>query len=193
MKKSLLSIFIVCGLLTALSVQQAKAQADVGLRAGVNFSNYNDLPDGFEPDSRTGYMVGGYVDFSVPMSPFSIQPEILYTQKGYEQGGVTLKSDYLEVPVLAKFSFLPGPIQPHIYLGPYAGFALNSEASGGGVSIDTEDAQTDFGGIIGGGADINAGVTKFNIGIRYGFGLVDAYEGGQGKNSVLSIVAGISL
>lgn len=193
MKKSFLSIFIVCGLLTALSVQHANAQADFGLRAGINYANYNDLPDNFDPDSRTGFMVGGYLDLTIPMSPFSIQPEILYTQKGYEEGGATLKSDYLEVPVLAKFSFAPGPIQPHVYLGPYAAFSLNSEVSGGGVNVEIDDAQTDFGGVVGAGTDINAGVTKVNLGLRYGFGLIDAYEDGEGKNSVFSIVAGISL
>lgn len=192
MKKSFLSIALIIGLLTTFSIQQAQAQVDFGLRAGLNFTNINDSPSNFDPDSRSGFMVGGYLNFTAPMIPFSIQPEAVYTQKGYESGGATLEVDYLEIPVLAKFNLIPGPISPHIYLGPYAGFVLNSEATGGGISINIDNAQTDFGGIIGAGADINAGVTKLNIGARYGFGLVDIIDGAQGKNSAISIVAGIS-
>lgn len=193
MKKLFLSILVIFGLLTAFCVQQVNAQADFGLRTGVNFSSYNDVIDDVDQDTRTGLMLGAYLDISIPTIPFSIQPEVLYTQKGYEEGGATLKSDYLEVPVLAKFSFAPGPIQPHIYLGPYAAFPINTEGPGGGVSVFVDDTQTDFGGIAGAGTDINAGVANLNLGVRYGFGLVDAFENGQGKNSVFSVVAGISL
>lgn len=192
--KKLLSLICVIALVSAAGVTTANAQSPLnfGLRAGLNFANYNDLEDG-DLDSRTGLVVGGYLNFKIPMSPVSIQPEALYSQKGAEDGGTTIKVDYLEVPVLAKFSFAPGPATPHVYFGPYVGFVLNSEVSGDGQSISIDNAQTDFGGIVGGGLDINLGVTKLNAGLRYGFGLVDAFDGGQGKNGVLSVVAGIDL
>jgi len=193
MKKLLALSFSALLCLSFLTPQQTRAQANFGLRAGLNFANINDRPDGFEPDSRTGVMLGGYLNVKVPMSPISIQPEALYSQKGYESGGATLKLDYLEIPVLAKFSFAPGPVQPHVYFGPYAGFVLNSEVSGNGISVDVDNTQTDFGGVIGAGADLNAGITKLNVGLRYSFGLVDAIDGTQGKNSALSIVAGFDL
>lgn len=192
--KKVLSLILVFAFVSVAGVTTANAQSPVnfGLRAGLNFANFNDL-DGEKPDSRTGFMVGGYLNFKVPMSPLSIQPEALYTQKGAEDGGATVKLDYLEIPVLAKFSFAPGPVTPHVYFGPYVGFVLNSEISGGGASISIDNAQTDFGGVVGGGLDLNLGVTKLNAGIRYGFGLTDAFDGGQGKNGVFSIVAGIDL
>lgn len=192
--KKLLSLICVIALVSAAGVTTANAQSPInfGLRAGLNFANFNDLEDG-DLDSRTGFLVGGYLNFKIPMSPVSIQPEALYSQKGAEEGGATIKLDYLEVPVLAKFSFAPGPATPHVYFGPYVGFVLNSEVSGNGQSISIDNAQTDFGGIVGGGLDINLGVTKLNAGLRYGFGLVDAFDGGQGKNGVFSVVAGIDL
>ncbi|MGD8427498.1 MAG: porin family protein [Balneolaceae bacterium] len=177
--------------LTSFSLPRAQAQ--LGIRAGINFANFHDNPGNFDPDSRTGLMIGGYYNFNIPMSPASIQPEVLYTQNGYEDGGTTLKLDYLQIPVLAKFTFAPGPISPKAYIGPYVGFVLNNEFSGGVVIQESDKAQTDFGGILGAGIDFNAGVTKLNLGIRYGFGFRDALERGQGKNSVLSIVGGISL
>lgn len=192
MKKILPQIGLLT-LITIFSLSSANAQSPVnfGLRAGLNFANFNDTENG-DFDSRTGLMVGGYLNFKVPMSPISIQPEALYTQKGAESGGTTVKLDYLEVPVLAKFSFAPGPATPHVYFGPYVGFVLNSEVSGGGASVDIDNAQTDLGGVVGGGLDINLGLTKLNAGVRYGFALTDAFDGGQGKNGVFSIVAGIN-
>lgn len=188
MKKLKLGYIFVIALVLSLGIQQTTyAQADFGIRGGVNFANYSDV-DG-DPDSRSGFMIGAYLDIGVPMAPFSIQPEVTYNQKGAESGGSTIEVDYIEVPVLAKFSFVPGPASPHIYAGPYAGFVLNSEVNGADFSDNTE---TDFGGIVGAGLDINAAVIKLNVGARYGFGLVDAFDGGQGKNSVFSIVAGIS-
>jgi hypothetical protein len=192
--KKLLAILCAIGLITAAGVNTAKAQSPVnfGLRAGLNFANFNDL-DGEKPDSRTGLMVGGYLNFKVPMSPISIQPEVLYSQKGAEEAGTTIELDYLEIPVLAKFSFAPGPATPHVYFGPYVGFVLKSEVSSGGASADIDNTQTDFGGIVGAGLDLNLGVTELNAGVRYGFGLTDAFDGGQGKNGVFSIVAGVAL
>lgn len=188
MKKFKLGSILVVGLVLFLGIQQTTyAQVDFGLRGGVNFSNFSDVDA--DLDSRTGFLIGAYLDIGIPMAPISVQPEVTYNQKGAELGGSTINVDYLEVPVLAKFSFVPGPASPHIYAGPYAGFVINSESNGTDISDMTE---TDFGGIIGAGLDINAAVLKFNVGARYGFGLVDAFAGGQGKNSVFSVVAGIS-
>jgi len=192
MNKSLITTALL-GILLLFSSQQVQAQSNFGFRAGLNIANFNDTPDNVDTDSRTGLMAGAYFNFKVPATPIAIQPEILYSQKGYEVDNATLELDYIEVPVLAKFMFAPGPIQPHVYLGPYVGFEVNSEVTGNNVSVAVDDANTDFGGIVGAGVDLNAGVTKLNIGARYGFGLVDAFDGGQGKNSVFSIVAGITL
>ncbi|HKK45954.1 MAG TPA: porin family protein [Balneolaceae bacterium] len=185
---SLIAVFLIA-LTTAFSIP--KAQAQLGLRAGVNFASYNDINGNVS--SRTGFLVGAYYELKVPMSPLSIQPEVTYNQKGAESSGTKIKVDYIEVPVLAKLSFSPGPITPHISAGPYAGFVVSSKAENGGTSVDINNAQTDFGGIVGAGIDINAGVTKLNLGARYGFGFADAFDGGSGKNSVFSIVAGLRL
>ncbi|NGP87215.1 porin family protein [Fodinibius halophilus] len=191
--KKLLIPLLLFATITIFSVNKAKAQAEIGIRAGVNYSNLNDQPDNLDPSNRTGLMLGGYLNLKVPMSPISIQPEVLYTQKGYKALGGTLKLDYIEVPVLAKFSFAPGPVQPHVYFGPYAGFVFNSEVSGGSLSIDLDNTKTDFGGVVGAGTDLNVGAAKLNIGVRYNFGLTSNLDiEDAGKNSVLSIVGGFS-
>lgn len=192
MKKAIITFTVIFGLLSIVSVQKSQAQVDLGLRAGLNFSNLYNTPDGTDLNSRTGLMIGGYLNFKVPMSPISIQPEVIYTQNGYEPSNdATLNLDYIQVPVLAKFSFAPGPAQPNVYFGPYVGFPVKSELSGNGISLETDNEQTDLGGIVGAGVDFNVGLATLNLGGRYGFGFTNAFDGGEGKNSVISIVAGI--
>lgn len=68
--KKLLSLICVAAFISASGFTTANAQSPVnfGLRAGLNFANFNDI-NGDRPDSRTGLMVGGYLNFKVPMSP----------------------------------------------------------------------------------------------------------------------------
>lgn len=201
--KKLLSLICVIALVSAAGVTTANAQSPLnfGLRGGLNIANLNNVDD---TDARTGFTAGAYFNFKVPMSPVSIQPEILYTQKGFEASGTvfgqqisaTTKLDYIEVPVLAKFSFAPGPVTPKVYFGPYVGFNVKAEAEveSGGQS-GTEDIKdsikdTDFGVVV--GAEVS--ISKLNVGIRYGAGLTKiAEDDSDGKNGVLSIVAGIDL
>jgi len=197
MKKLFLSIFLLSGLIIATAPD---AQAQLGIKAGLNSANFNDTDDSY--DSRMGLMAGLTYDFAIPMSPISIQPGVFYTQKGAEASaeGVEgkVKLDYVEIPVVAKFDFiLDNPmLTPHVYVGPYVGFNINaeselsSEAGSIGGDIDDVVKGTDFGVVVGAGADI----TQFNIGLRYSAGLTNIAEDDafDGKNGVFSIVAGIN-
>lgn len=197
MKKLLLSVFLLSGL---VFITTPSAQAQLGVKAGLNSANFNDTDA--STDSRMGLMAGLTYDFAIPMSPITIQPGVFYAQKGAESsteaGEGKIKLDYVEIPVVAKFDFiLDNPmLTPHVYFGPYMGFNINaeSELSGeeGSISgdIDDEVKGTDFGVVVGAGADI----TKFNVGLRYSAGLTDIAENDafDGKNGVFSIVAGIN-
>lgn len=192
MKKLLYTCLLMTGLLL---VNQATANAQIGIRGGVNFANVTGDVD--NTDARTGLMVGVYTSFAVPGSPISIQPEVLYSQQGYkmddpEFGEATAKIDYIKVPVLAKFSFGGGGmISPQIYAGPYIGFKANAKAEVDGEEQDIENIKsTDFGVSVGADLFINS---LFSLGARYSAGLTSiADEGGADvNNSVFSIVAGI--
>lgn len=196
-------LFTLCLLLTVgVVANQAIAQTGFGIRGGVNFANLNDI-DG-EVDSRTGFMAGLYFNFPVTNSPVSIQPEVLYTQKGFESGDDTFQLDYVEVPVLAKFNFITnGNITPNVYFGPYVGFNVSAEVDTGNgdglfgddTETDIEDGveNTDFGVTVGGGLDFG----RFDLGVRYNAGLTEVFEDGLidndsgAKHGVFSITAGI--
>ncbi len=192
---------ILCFLLTLIFIAtQAQAQIDFGIRGGVNFATFNDTE--FDVGTRTALLFGAYLNVPIPGSPISVQPEILYSQKGYERNGLTTEIDYIEVPVLAKFTYITdGLITPHIYFGPYMAFKVYVDqerpetivnADGPPfppfIGEDTVD-DTDFGVVAGGGVSIN----RFDIGVRYSVGLTPVLEGDDrsAKNGVVSIVAGV--
>lgn len=198
--KKLISLFLPI-LLTAVFTlaDHANAQNPInfGVKGGLNIANFNNIDD--DLDSRAGLMAGIVLDISLPASPAGIESGLYFSQKGAETAGgdVSIKVDYLEVPVLAKINFgPPAPVSPHLVVGPYAGFNLNSEteASVGGVDVEFDDDSvnsTEF-GIIGGlGADLNLVATTINVQARYGYGLTSVFEGTDAQNGVFSITAGI--
>lgn len=203
MKVTVLGMAMV--LIAGLTAQtNAQSPLSFGLKGGFNIAN---LAGGeFEADARFGFSAGAMVDISLPAVPFGIETGIYYTQKGGESSEEGFSSyvdlDYIEVPVLAKFRLgPPGPITPHLVVGPYVGFNINAEAgeSGfdGSVAVDISDEinSTEIGGAIGVGIDFNLGVTKLNARAQYGYGFTDifkdAVDGDGGKNAALSVTAGI--
>ncbi|GAB3292296.1 porin family protein [Hymenobacter humi] len=123
MKKS---AFLVASLLATAAVSSAQAQdgARFGFRAGANYSN---LAGNIENESTYNNKVGflGGVILNLPVTSdgfFSVQPEVLYSQKGFENkpteysrtlpllGTRTEKREgnvnynYLDVPVLLKIN-----------------------------------------------------------------------------------------
>lgn len=81
-------------------------EVNFGAKAGVNFANVSgeDVEDNI---TRTSFNVGAVVEFEIS-DKFSIQPELIYSAQGAkleEESDVdlTLKLDYLNVPVIAKF------------------------------------------------------------------------------------------
>ena len=79
-----------------------------GLKAGINISNvYDSQGEQFNADSKLGLAAGVFV--ALPLGKyFGVQPEILFSQKGYKGSGSLLGSDYsysytsnyIDVPLL---------------------------------------------------------------------------------------------
>lgn len=192
MKKLLLAVVVI--MLALGSTNTAQAQDNpFGFHIGINSANFVDRPSGTQTDPRTGMLVGIYLTYQLPAIPVSIQPETLYSQKGFKSGNTTLKIDYLEVPVLVKVNFGSGRIQPHVYAGPYFGFPINSKLEGSNATFQVDNVETDIGVVLGAGTDVMVGLTKLDLGARYSFGRDDAIQNTPGKNSVFSIVAGVKL
>jgi hypothetical protein len=205
MKKLRLTLLSTALLFFAGTFTHAMAQSPVsfGLQGGMNISNLTGAED--DLDARFGLTAGAVLDISLPMMPFGIQSGVFYTQKGAkisdEDGDATFRFDYIEVPVMARFQLgPPGPITPHLVVGPYIGFNINSEVEGSfngasvSIELDDETRSTEIGGTIGVGLDFNLGITKLNAMARYSYGFTTVFdsdfEDGE-RNAVLSVTVGI--
>lgn len=208
LKRTAIALGIILISLTFISSSTAQAQPNIGVKGGVGFANMNGVD--YEMDSRTGLAIGAYTNLALSNSPIVIQPELLYTQKGYAGTGTisiggaqvanadfTFKFDYIEVPVLGKASFDAGgsSVLPYAFAGPYLGFNVNAEAdietNNGSGTEDVSDqvSSTDLGLVIGAGATVS---NSINISARYEAGLTETIDGTDAKNGALMFTAGYS-
>ncbi|MBI3520876.1 MAG: PorT family protein [Bacteroidetes bacterium] len=117
MKRVILSIAAVLSLAVNSFAQENttdfRDKLTFGLKAGLNFSNvYDAKGEEFTTDPKFGLAAGAAL--SIPIGKYiGIQPEVLFSQKGFVGRGkilgsgysVTRTSDFIDVPVL--FTFKP--------------------------------------------------------------------------------------
>jgi hypothetical protein len=127
-------------------------------RLGLTLSTVKaDSEEDAEPKSTIGFTVGA--GFNIPVNEmFSVQPELNFIQKGFkieesysedldgyvykEETEVKLTVNYLELPVLAKFSF--GTDTKFFFVaGPSLGFGLGGKAKIDYSYSETYNGQTD--------------------------------------------------
>lgn len=191
--KTISGVLTLLALLISTSPIKAQSPIKAGITGGLNIANMNDT-DADDLENRFGFRGGVFAKFKIPATPMAIQPELVYTQKGFDVDNGTAKLDYIEIPVLAKFGFItPGPVNPEVFFGPYMAFNMNAEAAGDNITINVEDAvnKTEFGVTVGAGVDIG----RFNVGGRYSAGLTNVFDddsGTDGKNGVFSIVTSVA-
>lgn len=115
MKKVILVFAFATFMFGSIFAQKSSAdfreKLSFGVKAGVNLSNvYDSQGEQFNADSKLGLAAGVFV--ALPLGKyFGIQPEILFSQKGYKGSGSILGSDYsfsytsnyIDVPLLLAF------------------------------------------------------------------------------------------
>lgn len=154
--------FFLVNTLLLLSFFAKSQSISVGLRAGVNVASASQSSidqiksliqfpgNDTRLESIIGYHAGLIVRIGGPF--FSIQPEILYSQYGARVVSSTnlaqLKSNVLEIPLLAKYTFGHRNTRFFINGGPFIDYALNGKyiVSGqiGSIPINlTQDVRFD--------------------------------------------------
>ncbi|MEI7508684.1 MAG: porin family protein [Flavobacterium sp.] len=188
MKKAILMIAMVTLTVTSsyaqsepstMSTSSNRDKLFFGLKIGTNYSNvYDSQGQDFVADAKFGLAGGGFV--SIPIGTyFGIQPEVLFSQKGYKSSGsflgssysMTRTTDYLDIPILVAFK----PIESvSILFGPQFSYLLKQkdDFTGGSISVDQEQTYTNdnyrkntF--CLTGGVDLN--VDHLVIGLRAGW------------------------
>lgn len=202
--KRFISVLSLCFLLASVSL----SQFGFGAKGGIDFATIGGADAISTSKTRTGFAVGAYAEFNIPFL-LTIQPEVLYTTKGFELDGSILPDGptsliatntytYLEVPVLLKY-VLPVPmVKPSLCVGPEVAFLLAARSKykriDGGTNDDdykSRTTSTDVGAVFGASAHI----LFVDVDIRYDLGLKTTIKDGSGKvyNRVWSIMVGIPL
>jgi Outer membrane protein beta-barrel domain len=177
-----------------------------GFKGGMNISNVRADPQELEESgSLRGYVLG--IWWGLPLSHrLMIQAEALFSMKGDSESaaGFTTSTHlgYFELPVLAKFGFLPdAPVQPSFFAGPSLAFNVSASSSLEGedseVDVDVKDqvGGFDLGLVIGGGLDFVRGGRTFGVDMRYTRGLRDVEDGenGSAHNEAITVMGSIGL
>lgn len=198
MKKLLLPI---CLLLAGVVTSNAQGVA-IGVRAGLNLANQSITASGLSssPDSKTGYLVGGYATIMFS-DKLGVQPELFLSSVGSTwpsslTGGPseTLRLNYVSIPVLLRYNVAANF---HLLAGPQIGILASAKGIAGS---NTQDLKSDFNsadisGTFGAGMDFG----PFNAGVRYNFSFSNtasdkgSFSGATVKNNVIQIVAGFKL
>ncbi len=205
MKKTIPAFLLIP--LLFLTLRTAQAQIRIGVQGGLSVPNLsggnNEISQGYT--SRLAPNFGITAEFGI-IDNFSIQPEINFDGQGGQRNGLqpitnlppqlpppstgyyyaSFKNmsilNYLEIPVLAKYSLGVSRIKFEVVAGPYIGFLLNATEktsgtssiyidkngdplvipfpNGGATPIESFDAST----------DVTSSINRVNIGIAGGVG-----------------------
>jgi len=202
----LLTLLLLCGL-TGYAQEEGPTRAQqnhnllsgldapnagFGLKAGVNFANLrgSDKDALGDVTGHTNFHAGVFAQIAFG-DFFSLQPELLYSRKGYERNDSTFRLNYFDVPLLAVFS-----LSEHIsvHLGPQGGIMIAAKEEG--TEVDLEPYNT-FG--YAAVAGLEGRIKRFRVGARYVHGLEDVrHQNSAGepinqdiKNSVVQVYLGI--
>jgi hypothetical protein len=188
MKNAIFMMAFVALATTGLKAQTTttadnRSKLTLGLKAGTNYSNvYDSQGENFVADGKFGVAAGAFV--VIPLGKiFGIQPEILYSQKGFKSTGIFLGTNYemtrttefIDIPLLVSIK----PVENiSLLFGPQFSYLMKQkdDFTGGSLSTTQQD-QFDNSNLrknilaLTGGADIN--IDHFVIGLRAGWDVKD--------------------
>lgn len=173
--KRFLSIIVV---FAALMFAGTKASAQIGhfgVIGGLTFSKAN--ASEIKNLNYTGFHAGVTYQLDLPLG-FSIQPELVYQQRGtkYDANTKDMHVGFLELPINIQW----GPdlvlFRPYLMLSPYVGYALTSKR----IITDNVVIKNDWDNInrfeYGIGLGIGVEVWKFQLSGKYCWSLGNVYD-----------------
>ncbi|MDQ3190872.1 MAG: PorT family protein [Bacteroidota bacterium] len=146
MKKLILTITAITFIITSINAQtDTRERILFGLKAGLNYSNvYDTQGEGFRADPKAGLAAGAFL--SIPIGKYlGLQPEVLFSQKGYKSTGTLLGTTYTHTRTT---SFIDIPLfvslKPSEFItllaGPQFSYLMNQKDvfSNGSISYEQE-------------------------------------------------------
>lgn len=191
-----------------MTLRDTREDFVIGAKAGINGSNvWDEKGQSFTADPRVGFVGGGFM--SIPVGRYlGVQPEVLFSKKGFRASGTLLGSGYtvdnvttwLDVPVLLQVkptSFLTvvgGPVYSYL-LRQRETYTWVNSAVEREQEFDNDNIRRNRMGLMI-GADFVA--APFIIGGRLGWDLQDNLGDGNTsqpryKNQWLQLTVGFQL
>lgn len=183
------------------------AQNSIGLRGGYSISTVKNYPlvlENFEVEEGLTYGNFNAILFEIGISPlFAIQPEINYLEKGgvirstsSNDFKFTLRFNYLEAPLLAKFRLGSGRLKGYVITGPSVGYAIDgkSKVTAGDINEEEKikfddsfgadgrkDNRFDISGVVGAGVQYKLGPGSIILDARatYDFNDFNDFNGNE--------------
>ncbi|MBU2019506.1 MAG: PorT family protein [Bacteroidetes bacterium] len=162
-----------------------------GLKAGINYSNvYDERGDEFVADPTVGFAGGAFI--GIPVGKFlGIQPEIIYSQKGFEGSGQFLGSPYnfkrtttyVDVPIQVQLkvseylTFLAGPQYSYL-ISQRDVFESTSSSYEQEKEFENDNVQKNIFGFVGG---LDIYIHKLTLSGRVGWDV--SHNHGDGSSS----------
>jgi hypothetical protein len=151
MKKIILLVVAVAFMANIINAQDnstdSREKLQFGMKAGVNFSNvYDSKNQEFNTDFKSGFAIGAFL--AIPIGTIiGLQPEILFSQKGYKVTGTFLTADYkfthttnyIDVPLL--FALKPSA-NVTLLAGPQYSFLIKQKDVFTSGSFTADEQQT---------------------------------------------------
>jgi Outer membrane protein beta-barrel domain len=180
--KKLLLVGVLLTTVTILGYSQTP-NVQFGLKAGVNVANL-DVSGGSDFDSRTSFHVGGLAHIHLSKH-FAVQPELYYSGQGGKNSDGTLKTDFINLPVLLQYMAGTGF---RLQTGPQVGFLTRAEFEEGNVEVDVKDGYepVDFSWVFGASYIFPS---RLGFDARYNLGITNIRESSSPdyKNRVFAI------
>jgi opacity protein-like surface antigen len=192
----LMGMILACSEARADAGKQWSERVSIGAKAGLELASFRgaDSQDGlFLYSYKPGLHAGIHLEFRVN-EMLAAGAEVLFSQKGARldsntpaANDGTYVTDYLVVPILAKFGVpLSGRVHPYATLGPAVAILLNQEyvqTDGARFQLSTVEPIT-LSVVLGLGTRIDAGISgAITFDARYDFGLTARSEMSDATNA----------
>lgn len=165
-------------LIAAVTLFSVQGFSQAGIKAGLNFNSAEALS--FDNtiksnlDNKTGFHVGLLYNFKIPLTGFSIQPELMFVQNKSEFENATKSGEFKMNTLKAVASVQWGIdlilLRPFVQVAPYLGYTLDNKTTVKDLGWNVEKLRYGVG--LGAGID----VWKLQVGCRYNWDLGKAEE-----------------
>ena len=158
-------------LFTAFNVSAQHTQ--FGIKGGINIAGI-DVEDGNDLDSKVAAHIGVLAHIHVTRH-FAVQPELVFSMQGGEEGNLKAKQNFINIPVLLQYMTGRGF---RLQTGPQLGFLVSAENEIGDVEYDVKDQLNTIDLSWSFGASYIT-VSGFGVDARYNHGLTNTNEAEQ--------------